>query len=308
MSESALDRTSRALDLVPYLLEHQGISITELAEVFGVTEDQINKDLMLIHMCGLPGYTPLELIDMYYEDGYVTVSEPQSLRVPRRMNRHELAAILVGLDLLKSARSGELEGEISQLQQKLLRNLEVENPYVVIHEELKDNLLPILESAISKSTAVRIEYLSASRDEKSERKILPLEMYAENGKTYLVAWCDRSQSNRTFRLDRILNCEILPGEEIRNGNQEKHYLDSTEVTVLKINQAGRRFIEENQAIISAAVKNGEFWEVNLSQIDEEWLIRTALGYGKAIEVIEPIRLAAEIHRRAGLIIDRYVTN
>ena len=66
MSESALERTSRALDLVPYLLEHQGISITELAEVFGVSENQINEDLILIHMCGLPGYTPLELIDMYY--------------------------------------------------------------------------------------------------------------------------------------------------------------------------------------------------------------------------------------------------
>ena len=50
MSESALDRTARALDLVPYLLEHQGISITELSEVFGVSEKQINDDLILIHM------------------------------------------------------------------------------------------------------------------------------------------------------------------------------------------------------------------------------------------------------------------
>ena len=84
MSESALDRTARALDLVPYLLEHQGISIPELAVAFGVSEKQINDDLVLIHMCGLPGYTPLELIDMFYEDGYVTVSDPQSFKKLRR--------------------------------------------------------------------------------------------------------------------------------------------------------------------------------------------------------------------------------
>ena len=92
MSESALDRTARALDLVPYLLEHQGISIPELAVAFGVSEKQINDDLVLIHMCGLPGYTPLELIDMFYEDGYVTVSDPQSFKKPRSMNAKDQTA------------------------------------------------------------------------------------------------------------------------------------------------------------------------------------------------------------------------
>ena len=47
MSESALDRTARALDLVPYLLEHQGISISELAQVFGVSEKQINAETII---------------------------------------------------------------------------------------------------------------------------------------------------------------------------------------------------------------------------------------------------------------------
>ena len=115
MTESALDRTARALDLVPYLLEHQGISVAELAQVFGVSEKQINSDLILIHMCGLPGYTPLELIEMYYEDGYVTVSDPQSLNKPRKMNRTEITSLLVSLDLLKSARSDSIAEEVLAL-------------------------------------------------------------------------------------------------------------------------------------------------------------------------------------------------
>ena len=305
MSESALERTSRALDLVPYLLEHQGISITELAEVFGVSENQINEDLILIHMCGLPGYTPLELIDMYYEDGYVTVSEPQSLHSPRRMNRHEMAAILVGLDLLKSIRSGDLEIEISNLQAKLLSNIKIENPFVVVHQELTNDFLQIIESAIAKSTPLKIEYVSANKDEKSERNILPLELYVQNRMNYLIAWCDKAQADRTFRLDRILKCELLAGVEIRSKNHQGLVEQIAPSTKLLVHSSARSFIEENQAIISEISKIGESFEVKLSQIEEEWLIRTALGYGPGIEVIEPARVATEILKRKGAILSRY---
>lgn len=305
MSESALDRTSRALDLVPFLLEHQGISISELAETFGVSEEQINKDLMLIHMCGLPGYTPLELIDMYYEDGYVTVSEPQSLRAPRRMNRHEMAAILVGLDLLKSSRSDQLANEISALQEKLRGDFEIENPFVVVHEEVVDNFVTLIESAISKSIAVRIQYLSGNKDEKSARNILPIELYTQNNRSYLIAWCEKSQGDRTFRLDRIVECELLPGIEIRATSHSAGQDPKEGSIVLLVDQSARSFIEENRAIISKASKIGERWEVYLSEIEEEWLIRTALGYGKAIEVVSPLRVAEEISKRTSLILGRY---
>jgi len=55
-------RTARLLDLVPYLNSNQGISIKDLATDFGVSTAQINSDLTTLWMCGLPGYTPLELI------------------------------------------------------------------------------------------------------------------------------------------------------------------------------------------------------------------------------------------------------
>ena len=305
MSESALDRTARALDLVPYLLEHQGISIAELSEVFSVSEAQINEDLMLIHMCGLPGYTPLELIDMYYEDGYVTVSEPQVLTTPRRMNRNEMAAILVGLDLLKSARSGELEAEIAQLQIKLTNNLVIDNPYVVVHEELKTDFLKILEEAIAKSTPVSIEYLGGKRDDRSVRNILPLEIYTQNKRTYVMAWCDKSQADRTFRLDRIIKCELLPGVEILMKSSQSLVNVVNEEVHLRVKASARNFIEDNQSIISEITKEGAYSVVKISEIDQEWLIRTTLGYGQAIEVTAPEHLKREVANRAKTILDRY---
>jgi proteasome accessory factor C len=67
-------RTARLLDLVPFLNTHQGIALKELAAHFDVTPTQMSADLMTLWMCGLPGYTPLELMDLEFESGYVTIN------------------------------------------------------------------------------------------------------------------------------------------------------------------------------------------------------------------------------------------
>jgi len=78
MVEGAAARALRLLDLVPYLVSHPGISVARLAEEFQVSKEEILKDLNLLFMCGLPGYTPLELIDISFDDDVVVVRDPQN--------------------------------------------------------------------------------------------------------------------------------------------------------------------------------------------------------------------------------------
>jgi proteasome accessory factor C len=304
MNESALDRTARALDLVPYLLEHQGISIPELAEAFGVSEKQINDDLVLIHMCGLPGYTPLELIDMYYEDGYVTVSDPQSFKKPRSMNKIEMTSLLVSLDLLKSLRTDDVAKEIEALKLKLQENMRFENPFVVVQNVENTEMVETIERAIAKSTLLRIDYASGTKDKTSVREILPIEIYVANGSTYLNAWCQSSKGDRTFRLDRILSYEIIEGSvsnQTRGTNVEA--FDSSPIELL-VSKSARNFIEDNRAIIGH-VEEGERLLVELNPIDREWLVRTILGFGGQIEVSKPKELALEVVSRAREIKESY---
>ena len=310
MSESALDRTARALDLVPYLLEHQGISISELAMVFGVTEKQINEDLVLIHMCGLPGYTPLELIEMYYEDGYVTVSDPQSLNRPRKMTRNELTSILVALDLMKAGRAGEISEVIMNLESKLIKNLKVDNPYVVVSDLVANPMIADLEEAISKSRGLQITYLSAHRDAKTERRIFPSEIFTTNREIYVNAWCESSQADRTFRVDRILECTLLSDADSvaikKPLAQTKHHEHNEAGIKLFVSQSARSFIEENRAIVSDVRADENGFAVDLENIESEWLIRTILGYGGAIRVIEPEQLVGAIATRATEIYAKYL--
>ena len=304
MTESALDRTARALDLVPYLLEHQGISVSELAQVFGVSEKQINDDLILIHMCGLPGYTPLELIEMYYEDGYVTVSDPQSLNKPRNMNRTEITSLLVSLDLLKSTRSDSIAEEIETLKKKLRKSMTIENPYVVISDSRNSGVVEQIENAISKGNALEIGYLSGSKDKATELLIMPLELYQENSFTYLNAWCQTSEGERTFRLDRLVSLKTSDATKVSFASSPQGRMQHGSNIELKVSKSARNFVEENRGIIENVVE-GEELRVTLHPIDLDWLSRTILGYGSAIKVVEPKQLADDLKARAKAIRQLY---
>jgi proteasome accessory factor C len=304
MSESALDRTARALDLVPYLLEHQGISVSELAQVFGVTEKQINSDLILIHMCGLPGYTPLELIEMYYEDGYVTVSDPQSLNKPRNMNRTEITSLLVSLDLLKSTRSDSISEEIEKLKLKLQKSLSIENPFVVVSDSKISSLVEQIEFAIAKGKALEIVYLSGSKDESTERLVLPLDLYQQNSYTYLNAWCQTSEGERTFRLDRLISLKVSETKKIGKPNGADKARHQTANIELIVSKSARNFIEENRGVIESIVGE-DVLRVFLHPIDLDWLSRTILGYGSAIKVVGPAQLAEDLTARAKAIRQLY---
>jgi len=96
-----LAQTARLLDLVPFLLSHQGISLTDLAKHFKVDSEVIVDDLNTLWMCGLPGYTPLELIDLAFDSGFVTIRNAAPLAFIRTMSSSEIVSLALGLDLLR---------------------------------------------------------------------------------------------------------------------------------------------------------------------------------------------------------------
>jgi predicted DNA-binding transcriptional regulator YafY len=100
MVDTAAVRALRSMDLIPYVLENPGVSIAELSARFSVTQAQIESDLQLVFMCGLPGYTPYELIDVAFEDGVVSIIDPQVLDKPRKFSSNEIVVIALGLKIL----------------------------------------------------------------------------------------------------------------------------------------------------------------------------------------------------------------
>jgi proteasome accessory factor C len=187
--------------------------------------------------------------------------------------------------------------EIEELKIKLRKSLSFENPYVVVSDSKNSEIVEKLEEAIAKGNALKIVYLSGSKDESSERLILPLEIYQANSNTYLSAWCQSSKGDRTFRVDRIVSFETSNSDAIdHNSDAGEASYNATGVELLVSKQA-RQFIEENSAIIDS-IADGDCFRVKLNPIDIEWLARTILGFGSGIKVTSPRDLAVAIKQRA----------
>ena len=58
----------RILALVPWIVAHPGATKAEIAERFGVTVDQLDDDLELVLMSGVPPYTPGDYLDVEDDD------------------------------------------------------------------------------------------------------------------------------------------------------------------------------------------------------------------------------------------------
>ena len=85
----SLSRLERILLLVPYCVAHPGVSIAELAKRFGAPEKEILDDLNLLFVCGLPDYTPADLIEVFIDEDQVFIRMADYFARPLRLTRTE---------------------------------------------------------------------------------------------------------------------------------------------------------------------------------------------------------------------------
>jgi predicted DNA-binding transcriptional regulator YafY len=88
------------LQLVPFLVHHQGLHIQEVADHFGITRKALIDDLKILICSGLPEGYPDDLLDIQWEDDHVYISEHLDLNRPVRFSEEEAAALLTGLAML----------------------------------------------------------------------------------------------------------------------------------------------------------------------------------------------------------------
>lgn len=306
--DKPLTRTARLLDLVPFILSHQGIAVSELAKEFGVTENEIAADLELVFMCGLPQYTDLELIDLSFESGSVTVREPQNLDKPRRLNGEELCILVMGLDVLKGQLQDPIKVEkISELQHRLkalLQNISGANVLYVDERDLP--FLSIINDAIRSNERLEITYLNISKDEVTSRKISPIEVFQQGDEFLLLTWCYKSKANRTFAISRILSCAKFDNLSITNedviAEGELEDSDAIEIT-FKYDRAALSFIE---AVKERLTQHDEVGKVAVIEVwDSEWMLRNVMANSSHITILEPKALSIAISNRAKLALSNY---
>ena len=217
----------RLLDLVPYLILNQGVALDQIARDFRITKSDVLDDLNTLWMCGLPGYTPLELIDLSFDTGFVSIRNAEVLSNPRKLTSIEMGAIIIGLCILRdsfSAVDSQVQG-LENLIERLSKKSNVKAPAVlstVVTAELRSTV----NTAIATKKDLKISYHSFSRDEVSSREITPFTIVHDGTFEYLESFCQLAQDFRSFRLDRILSAVLIektnsqaPGNEPKEDNR-----------------------------------------------------------------------------------------
>jgi proteasome accessory factor C len=289
MNESAVARVTRVLDLVPFILENPGIEVSALAKKFSVSEKQVLADLELIFMCGLPGYTPYELIDLVFEDGVVTVIDPQVLDKPRVFNEVEAVVLNLGLSIIKNAINDPIKIESIEVLQK-----KIGAKFALISEisfsTSKPAFYDLVSDAIARSEGLNLTYNSISRDEVSDRFVVPKRIYLAQGNFYFIAIDTNSNKERHFRMDLILNCEISNSVSTNNSS----LADVEESFEFKIQSTNKYLTERYSDLFTDVSQQGDVYQAVGSMNNPQWLKRLVISNAPDLQLLEPAILKKEI--------------
>lgn len=294
-----LERTARLLDLVPYISSHQGISLKELAKLFKVDESQMTSDLTTLWMCGLPGYTPLELMDLNFESGFVTIHNAQTLSKPRSITFDEGVALVLGLDLLRSAISPErrdLLERIDVLSQRLAGLIKLPSALSatsIINQEVSGAITDALKSR----KGLEISYHSLYRDEISTRTILPIEIVESEGQLYLSSYCYTASDFREFRIDRIQRAAVqVVLQEIPKSSLHQSRYTCT-IKVLTPTRAVAERFKQSELQVNTAF--------DFETYSFQWIERSIMASGRSVCLQSPPDVRKSIAVMAQTMLDRY---
>ncbi|WP_214323993.1 helix-turn-helix transcriptional regulator [Nonomuraea sediminis] len=311
MSGSA-DRLPRLLALVPYLMSHPGAQVGEVAEVFGLSEKQLIDDLQLVWMCGLPGHTPGDLIDVSWDGGEIIIDNADTIARPLRLGIDEASALLVALRMLAAmpelaeAQGDALPRVVAKLERAAGEGAAAVSSQVAVDVDASPDALPRVREALTAKRRLSMRYYVPGRDEVTPREVDPMRLVMVDGRTYLEGWCYRAEAMRLFRLDRMLGVEVLdvradPPAEAEPMDLTKGVFrpsPTDELVELEVTAAGRWVAEYYPCEEVTELGEGRL-RVTLRARDQDFVLKLALRLGDTGRVVSPPAMAEHVREEAG---------
>lgn len=315
----APDRLSRMLAMVPYFLAHPGVAKTQAASDLGVTPDQLQKDLQQLWMCGLPGYSPGDLIDLDFEDrDTVDVTFSAGMDRPLRLTPAEASVLLMALRALLDM-GGVVDADatqraIAKIERAVGDAARADAGSATIAAPTGEGWDGVVRDALRTRRALWLRYYSASRDAVSERTVDPIRIQAVDGQSYLEGWCRESEGVRLFRFDRIDEARLLdePADDHTSGERGASSLslfgddsDSLPTVDLLIDPDVAWVVDYHLIDVVDPGADGTPLRGRMTYGSDEWLTRFLLGFGGRIRPVDAPGVGSEIRRRAEAALSAY---
>jgi proteasome accessory factor C len=206
----AQDKLTFLLSLVPFLMDHDRVSVAEVAEHFGMKPEQIRDAVRLIGVSGIPGetaqYQHEDLFDIAWDDfednDQIVLTHRVAIDDSPRFSAREAAALIAGLQYLSALPEHADRAAIASLMAKLSRGASAAPSQLTVQASETDETLALIRDSVEAGVQLEFDYLN-SRGEHERRRVDPLRIESLDADWYLRAWCHLREAVRTFRLDRI---------------------------------------------------------------------------------------------------------
>lgn len=308
------ERLQRLLIALPTIADEPTLTIEELAARVGTDTKTLRADFLSLDRDDTPpGF--VESIQLFVGSNSVSMRSSHFKR-PMRLTRPEVAALELGLGILEQELPVDERHLVVNVRTRL-RDITVRPVDTVVDkrktgttadvasalavEPARDNewdAVVVLQRAIEHHHVVQLTYQRSNDTEATERRVRPYAMVRANANIYLVAFCERNDALRVFRLDRVRMAVETSDRFERPGD----------FMVESVLQQGHVFVQDAPAAESLVVRysptvarwiaereNGELHAdgsllVRYPLADESWAIRHVLQYGPDAVILAPERV------------------
>jgi proteasome accessory factor C len=302
------DRLIRLLAMLAYLAEVGEATFADLSDRFSIDERAVISELELAACCGLPPYTPAELLELVVEEDRVIAFGLGALRRPPRLTPDEGFALAASARAMLAATGAAAGSPLARALGKLESALG--ESHVQIEIQAPANL-ERLRLAVVEHEVIEIDYLGAERSEPTTRRVEPASVVALDGTFYLDAFCHLANDWRRFSLSRIREIratgergsERTPPEEFSRG---RAFVGGPRVRLARVRVLASRARALERLATGPGEEQGDGTLIfELEVADASWLGRLLLRLGPEAVVLEPPELAHAAAAVAAKALARY---
>ena len=275
---------SRLFKILYYLLDRKRATAPELAAEFEVSTRTIYRDVEALSSAGIPIYAEpgrnggIYLLQDFILDRAI-------------LSEHEKQEVLAAIQSIFA--TGYTGGKEMLTKLSALLNINTRNWLEVdfsrwgkhVYDSSK---FEILKTAVIQCKEIRIVYENTN-SERSKRIVQPLKISYKSKEWYLKAFCMEKQDFRIFKLNRILELELLENTFVpKPYPEEKSNLQQTypQIVLLFSKAIAYRVYDEFDESEIEYQKNGDLIVCTEMPVDT-WLTGYLLSFGAQVEIIEP---------------------
>jgi proteasome accessory factor C len=313
----ARDRVTLYLSLVPFLITHSPVSVTEAATRFNVSPKEMRGLVGKLSSLGVPGdegyYLPNDLFeidfDAFDDHDMIDLVSSVGIEATPRFSGTEAATLVAGLQFISGIVAAPERGPIVALMEKIGLGASAQPSSILVSTPEPPVDVSIIRKAFASKTQVRFSYRNVSGIYEI-RDVSPLRLDVVGDTWYLRSWCHLRSALRTFRLDRMTDLCATTNEATKTitaAELPEALFDArdTDLTVIvRLAQNALPLIAEFHPVVQAAAPEGDVLaSIRFASLTN--LSSLVASFPGLITVVEPAEAASAVARFAHDALHRY---